>query len=70
MYEHVGGREDLGHALGEAVDAHERLLRECALEPLLKLLVAPCQAHDRAHSRDLGDLAHGALDVADAPAAA
>jgi len=70
VHEGVGGGEDLGHAFGEAVDVYSRLGGEVLGEALVELFVAPGQADDRRNIVDRSDLAYGALDVPDAPAAA
>ena len=70
VHEHVGGRQQVGHPVGEPVDAHAWLLGEALAQLLLQLLVAAGQADDAADLRDLDELGDGSGDVANAPAAA
>ena len=70
VHERIGGREQLGHGVGEPVHVHAGLPREGGPEALVQLLVAAGEADD---ARDRGypaELAHGALDVAHPPASA
>ena len=66
--EHVGGGEVGAHRVGEALDAHERVARERALQPRPQAGVGPAQADDGRAEAAAG--ARGALDVAEAPAPA
>ncbi len=71
VHEHVGGGQQVGHLVGEAVDVHARLAGEGARASFsASWLVAPGEADDARDLRHAAELAHGALDVADAPAAA
>ncbi len=70
VHEHVGGRQQPRHLVGEPVHVHALLAGELGVQPFAQLLVASRQAHDRAHLGLAQQLAHGARDVAHTPAAA
>ena len=69
VHEHVRGGEQVRHLIGEAEHAHPLVARKAAAQPLALDVVAPGQADD-GRVGDRRQLRDGALEVADAPAAA
>ena len=57
VHERVGGRQQLGHLVGEPVDVDARLAREGGGEPLVQLLIAPGEADDAGDLADAAELA-------------
>ena len=70
VHEHVGGRQQSRHLVGEPVHVHGRLTGELVAQLLAQLLVASRQAHDRAHLGHVHQLAYGTRQIAHPPAAA
>ena len=69
VHDRVGGRQQLAHLLGEAEHAHARLAREQGGQPCPQRFVSGRQADDR-RPRQPQAGPGGALEIADAPAAA
>ena len=70
VHQHVGRRQHVGHAVGEAVDVDPIVAGEVAPQAVGEVLVAPRQAHDCGDLGQLRELAHRSGDVANTPAAA
>ena len=70
MDERIGRGEPVRHLVRERLGPHTLVAREVLLERLPELLVVAAQADDLVDSLHGEHLAHRALDVADAPAAA
>jgi hypothetical protein len=67
--EHVGGGDQVAHAVGETEHAHPRVRAVALLEPLTHLLVSPGNA-DHSGGPHVESAADCPLEIADAPAAA
>lgn len=67
--EHVGGSDQVAHAIGEAEHSDAGVVAEAGLESSLSLVVAPGHAHD-GRRLDVERAPNGTLEVADAPPAA